>query len=285
MMMLRTGAVALAIGALACGSGEEGDAAHGHAGAAGTSAGLAGSDAGGDGSHAGGGSAGTTTADAGDSGPIDAAGDANAGASGSGSENDASGADAGHGPDGWGPMTYVGIYAGIKEHCAQGSASRDTLDACWTSVTNPTKEHLKQADLHRKHAADHRAASEALRDAEQKSCAGIAPDDRDISPFWHTADIAGVERSSPNGVIVTFRAVPDMTAEWLQRAIDCHLARNAALGHDVPDMPDCPLVPKGVSAQVQSTGKGFAVTLRSNDANSASDLIARAERLQRAQPK
>jgi hypothetical protein len=171
-----------------------------------------------------------------------------------------------------------------KEHCAQGSASRDTLDACWTSVTNPTKEHLEQAELHRKHAADHRAASEALRAAEQKACAGIAPDARDISPFWHTDDVAGVERSSPNGVLVTFRAVPGMTVEWLQRAIDCHLARNAALGHDVPDMPDCPLVPKGVSAQVQSADKGFAVTLRSDDAQSASDMIARATRLERARP-
>jgi hypothetical protein len=171
-----------------------------------------------------------------------------------------------------------------REHCAQGSASRDTLDACWTSVTNPTKEHMEQAELHRKHAADHRAASEALRAAERKACAGIAPDDRDISPFWHTDDIASVERSSANGVLVTFRAVPGMTAEWLQRAIDCHLARNAALGHDVPDMPDCPLVPRGVSAEVQPAGNGFAVALRSDDAKGASEVIARAERLQRARP-
>lgn len=33
--------------------------------------------------------------------------------------------------------------------------------------------------------------------------------------------------------------------DWLERAISCHLARNAALGHEVPAMPDCPLVPRG----------------------------------------
>jgi hypothetical protein len=47
--------------------------------------------------------------------------------------------------------------------------------------------------------------------------------------------------------IVMFRARPSMTAEWLQRVVDCHPARNAALGHVVLDLPDCPLVPKGVA--------------------------------------
>ena len=65
------------------------------------------------------------------------------------------------------------------------------------------------------------------------------------------------------GAIVEFRAVPGLTAEWLQRMVDCHIARNAALGHDVPEMPDCPLVPKGASAQVASTGAGFSVAIRS----------------------
>jgi deoxyribonuclease I len=137
MRMMLMGAMGLALGALlACGSGEEGDAPHGHAGGAGASAGAAGSDAGGGGSDAGGGgsdaggggSAGTTTADAGDSGPIADAGDASAGASGtagSGGESGAAGADAGHEPDGWGPMTYAGMYAGIES--LSGDALRDKL--------------------------------------------------------------------------------------------------------------------------------------------------------------
>ena len=140
-------------------------------------------------------------------------------------------------------------------------------------------------------AADHRAASQALVAAEAAACAGIADADRDTSPFEHVEDIASVTPLTEShsagkattqeivGAIVEFRAVPGLTAEWLQRMVDCHIARNAALGHDVPEMPDCPLVPKGASAQVASTGAGFSVAIRSDDPASAKDILARAQRL------
>ena len=67
------------------------------------------------------------------------------------------------------------------------------LDTCWTSVSNPTAEHLREAEEHRRHAADHRASSVALRDAEARACVGITPDDRDMSPFEHVEDIATVD--------------------------------------------------------------------------------------------
>lgn len=81
------------------------------------------------------------------------------------------------------------------------------------------------------------------------------------------------------GAVVTFRAVPGLTAEWLQRLVDCHLARNAARGHVVPEMPNCPLVPKGAAATVRSTGDGFAVSISSSDDATAREIRARAERL------
>lgn len=183
-----------------------------------------------------------------------------------------------------------------QARCSQGSAARDSFDVCWTSTVNPTKEHLEQMAMHRRHAADHRAASEALRTTEVRACTGLSPDDRDVSPFFHTADIASVERLTvPDlggdlpadrtvGAIVTFRAVPGMTAEWLQRVVDCHLARNAALGHTAPEMPDCPLVPAGVSAEVESTGRGFAVRVRADDLAAAKEVFARAQRLTRGTP-
>jgi hypothetical protein len=61
--------------------------------------------------------------------------------------------------------------------------------------------------------------------------------------------------------------------------VACHLARNAAVGHEMPEMPDCPLVPKGASATVASTGSGFAVTIQSEDEGAAEDILARARRL------
>lgn len=185
-----------------------------------------------------------------------------------------------------------------RERCAPGRSLPKAGDSvaegvCWSSVHNPTAAHLWDAAEHRRQAADHRAASEALRAAEASACAGLAPDDRDTSPFQHTEDIAGVvpfrvsefdtrgkwptERTI--GAVVTFRAVPGLSAEWLQRLVDCHLARNAALGHVVPEMPDCPLVPAGVEARVSSAGNGFAVAVSSHDPKVARELLSRAERL------
>jgi hypothetical protein len=171
--------------------------------------------------------------------------------------------------------------------CRQGTPK--TGEVCWTSKVNPTAQHDSDAALHRKHAADHRAASEALKNAETQACVGIPEEDRDTSPFAHKEDIENVkpliEREGKQqtertaGAIVTFRAVPGMTAEWLQRVVDCHLARNAALGHTDDEMPYCPLVPKGARATVSSTGSGFQVAVRGADAASAQALLTRAEKL------
>jgi hypothetical protein len=165
---------------------------------------------------------------------------------------------------------------------------------CWTSIVNPTTEHERAAEEHRRHAADHRAASLELRNAEERACGGIAAADRDMSPFEHTDDIVKVERLDERipgakagpatrlaGAVITFRAVPGLTAEWLQRTIDCHLARNASLGNVVPEMPTCPLVPKGAVARVTSTGDGFAVAIRAEDQATSKDILERAQRLHR----
>lgn len=167
--------------------------------------------------------------------------------------------------------------------------------ACWTSITNPTAAHLDDAKKHQRMAADHRAASQALRDAETRACTGLADADRDTSPFERGEDIASVEPLTANvttgsagkganktvteGAVVTFRAVKGMTAEWLQRVVDCHLARNAALGNEVPEMANCPLVLKNVSAKVTSTGSGFAVAMKSDDAQTAQDILRRSRTL------
>lgn len=169
---------------------------------------------------------------------------------------------------------------------------------CWTSISNATAEHQAAAEQHRRHAADHRAASVALREAEARACAGIAAPDRDASPFQHTEDIVRVTPLVLNefdartarrpekrvGAVVTFRAVPGLTAEWLQRVVDCHLARNAALGHAVPEVPDCPLVPAGVEARVSAAEGGFSVAIQSSDPKVAREILARAERLAATTP-
>ncbi len=180
--------------------------------------------------------------------------------------------------------------AGARVQECRHRAARSGGEVCWTSTANPTEEHLRHAEEHRKRAADHRAASQALRDAEARACTGIAVEDRDQSPFQHREDIASVEPLNVlqggkqatdrlEGAVIVFRALPGMTAQWLQRVIDCHLARNAALGHDVPEMPYCPLVPKDVTASVTPTANGFAVAVRANDAATANEVLRRSRQL------
>jgi hypothetical protein len=175
---------------------------------------------------------------------------------------------------------------------AQGNAG-ELGRPCWTEDASRTSEHLDAAKRLRKMADDHRAASRALRDAEGRACVGISETARDESPFSHRQDIVGVEPldgtpttgkseyTTREGAIVTLRAVNGLTAEWLQRVVDCHLARNAALGHVVPEMPECPLVPNGVSATVTPVRAGFAVTIRANDTATADEVMKRAQALVR----
>jgi hypothetical protein len=174
------------------------------------------------------------------------------------------------------------------EHAQQynpGSETRTQVcepkRVCWTARVNPTDQHRADATQHEQLASKHRAAAKALRDAEASACVGIEEEDRDNSPFYFREDIASVQalnddagaaarggKSYPTrqvGARVTFRAVPGLTAEWLQRTINCHIARAAVLGHDDPEMAYCPLTLKGIHATVTSTGDGFAVDVRSDD--------------------
>ena len=167
----------------------------------------------------------------------------------------------------------------------------DDLGGCWTSDNSPDPEHLGEAKKHRQMAADHRAASQALRDAEARTCVGLRDEDRDTSPFAHREDIASVTPLTVNvpsgkgqyarteGAIVTFRAVRGMSAQWLQRVIDCHLARNAAFGHSAPEMNFCPLALSNVAARVTATDAGFAVALRSDDEATRSEILRRSSAL------
>ena len=81
------------------------------------------------------------------------------------------------------------------------------------------------------------------------------------------------------GATVTLRAVRGLSAAWLDRVLACHLARNAALGHEVPEMPTCPLVPPGVSTVVRATRAGFEVDVRADTAEGAAEVLRRARLL------
>jgi hypothetical protein len=178
-----------------------------------------------------------------------------------------------------------------KETCEQVRARGSV---CWGSETNPTAGHASEAEHHRELAEKHRAASDTLRAAESSACSGVPEADRDLSPFGHIGDIRSVSPLQEDvrngkatstrvaGAEVVFRAVPGLTAEWLQRGVDCHLARNSAIGHEASaaEMPFCPLTIRGAQARVRSVGDGFAVAIRSDDAEASKEILKRAEALQ-----
>lgn len=149
--------------------------------------------------------------------------------------------------------------------------------ACW-SLDERVREHKRQAEFLRAAAAAHREASRALRLAERESCEGLSADERDISPFFHTADIASVGLMDQS-VEVGFRPVPGLDEARLRRHVRCHLARNASLGHDVPEMSYCLLVPRDVAATVESTSNGLRVIVEGTTRDAAKELRARGLRL------
>ena len=168
------------------------------------------------------------------------------------------------------------------ERCAGGKADPALSGACWTTGAD---------QAHRKMADDHRAASQALRDAEAKACGGLGPSDRDESPFAHRDDVVGVEplvstitsskgpTKHVDGASITLRAVPGLTAEYLQRLVSCHLPRNASRGFARDEMSFCPLAVKGASATVASASGGFRVDVRGDGEDAIKEIVRRADAL------
>jgi hypothetical protein len=131
-----------------------------------------------------------------------------------------------------------------------------------------------------------------LPDAEMQACGGVSDYDLKNGPFVRTEEITSVvplmveeyPRSNPPlrrtvGAVVTIRARPGLTAEWLQRLVNCDLAHNSALRRSVAEMPNSPLGFRGATAHVRSTGDGFAVEIRSNEPETARQILTTAQRL------
>lgn len=169
-------------------------------------------------------------------------------------------------------------------------------------VVHPTPDVIKQWKSHMKLASRHRAAAQQLQVAEQHACAGLSQQERQLSPFGAPEDVEGVDllyegfslRSggAPEvGAAVRIRPSTGVTRPWLQRLVDCHLARHATLGYPMPHMADCPLM-KGAVASVSAPAGGLAIAIRSEDRDVAAEIVRRAETLgglrqkvaQRAEP-
>jgi hypothetical protein len=86
---------------------------------------------------------------------------------------------------------------------------------------------------------------------------------------------AGGNYSQLIGAIVRLRAVKGFTAEWLDRALECHSARRV-LGH-IPPVDDPFWLPgRTVDIETASTRSGFQVFIRGQSIRDAEEILARA---------
>ncbi|MFO0617569.1 MAG: hypothetical protein U0414_33555 [Polyangiaceae bacterium] len=174
---------------------------------------------------------------------------------------------------------------GENERTRCGGRSR--TEPCWHSAAMATPEYSR----YRKLAAEHREAAQALRDAEASACANIAEEDRDVSPFADRTEIVAAsdltveERPGDpssktlRGASITVQAVPGLSAEYLERVVSCHLARNASMGFAMGEMEFDPLAVKGASATVAPVDGGFRVDIQGNDRDAITEIAKRADAL------
>lgn len=139
-----------------------------------------------------------------------------------------------------------------------------------------------QMKFRQKLADDHRRAARALRDAEEKACAGLGTTERALEPFA-PARIVTVERIDGSGqrlrgALVRLRPVENETVDALKRRIECAEARNAVLGADRPEARRSPFAIPGVNVLVRTLPEGPIVELQTEDQSRAKRL---AERLRR----
>lgn len=171
-----------------------------------------------------------------------------------------------------------------RDRCASVRANEAAFDGvCWTQGAS------SDADAHRRMAADHRAASQVLRDTEARACVGVALADRDESPFAHRSDLLAVEplvassskdaQAHAPGAVVSIRSVPGLTLDYLEHMVACHLARNAAMGFTMDEMAFCPLSVKGASAKVTQNAGTLRVEIRGDGDAAATEILRRANAL------
>jgi len=151
---------------------------------------------------------------------------------------------------------------------------------CWDTDEEAAQAHRSAAAHELKAAREERAQAAALARAELASCRGIPPRELTHTPLSHAKEIAEIiphrEGDEVRGVHVVFKRVPGLDAKWMERAIACHRARSAVLGHVASIDPT--LLP-GTEVTVTQDGDHVQVYIRAADADTGALALARAQSL------
>jgi hypothetical protein len=121
---------------------------------------------------------------------------------------------------------------------------------------------------------------------DKLACVGVPEIEASGSPLVNPTDVRAVQEIKPDapvsetetvvprgGARILLRAQPGMTAEWLQRIADCHMAKVAVTSPLA--LTASPLDVKGAVVSVQSTGNAFAVDITSPDVKVSKEILTR----------
>jgi hypothetical protein len=133
-----------------------------------------------------------------------------------------------------------------------------------------------------KSAADHAAFMERTRcaaDDDDKALGAVLGGSavQRVQPLYSTVDNAKAGlQAELRGATVVVEALPGITAEWLDRALECHSAKEA-LGHTTAASDDPFWLPgSSVDIDVRSARDGFDVAVSAYSSSDAHQVLARA---------
>jgi len=173
----------------------------------------------------------------------------------------------------------------IESPARVGGEPSRLMHPCFTSVSNPTADHRKEARENRVEARKHRNQAKDLAAAEARSCVGLDASALEHSPFSHYEDIQSIaplrEGDVTVGVTVVFTPIKGLDRSWLERSLKCHQARAASLGYPSDYMaPDCLTSIRGVEVAVTQSASAVHVDVRGVTGESAAAILGRALKLQ-----
>ena len=122
-------------------------------------------------------------------------------------------------------------------------------------------------------------ACHEVPDAESSLAVLVSPDDilrvDELKARDHADDPTV---PAGEGARITIAAQPFVNSAWLQRAIDCHLARNA-VAHRPANASRSPLDVEGTTITVSAEPGSLTINIATNDHQAAREVLTRARAL------
>jgi len=110
---------------------------------------------------------------------------------------------------------------------------------------------------------------------------------QDVQPLYTSVETAkNGSEAELRGVTIRFEALPGVTAEWLDRALECHSARRVLGRIPASSFPNDPFWLPGnvVDIDARSDRDGFLVAVRGATPDVARQIVARANAFSAAHP-